>query len=60
MVIVKPVELEWVPDPARWPGPEYKLAFNELNTRYYPGSNYGPARELFGTAQNNVVNTALE
>ena len=34
----KKIELEWVPDPVRRPGPIEKLAINKPNTRYYPGS----------------------
>ena len=33
------VELERIPDPARRPGPEEKLAVKKPNTLYYPGSS---------------------
>ena len=40
-------ELERVPDPARGPGPEEKLAINKTSTRYYLAPNLEKAREPF-------------
>ena len=41
------LELERVPNPARRPGPEEKLAINKPKTHYYLGQNLGQPRELF-------------
>ena len=57
------LELEWVPDPARRPGPEEKLVVNKPNTRYCPGPNLGQARELFSWlhwSRDTVVYAGLE
>ena len=56
------LELEWIPDQARRPGPEEQLAVNKSNTRYYPGPNLWQARELFdrlNKARRTVVYTRL-
>ena len=42
------LELERVPDPARRPGPDEKLAENEPKFLYYPGPNLGQARKIYG------------
>ena len=57
------IELERVPDPARRPGPEEKLAVNKTNTWYYLGPNLGQAGELFGKldrAPETLGRTRLE
>ena len=41
------VELEWVLDPAIRAGPEEKLVVNKTSTQYYPGLNFGKARQPF-------------
>ena len=58
-----PLEEEQVPNPTRRPGPEEKLAVNNPNAQYYPGSNLSKTCELFGRldrAQKKVVYTRLE